>query len=58
MATKGVLLTAIQKLEQANIELRQRLEAAHDKDKKNILNKISRNETMILDFDFRLKHET
>ena len=58
MATKGVLIAAIQKLEHANVALRYRLGNAHNKDKEDILNKISRNEAMILDFDFRLKHET
>lgn len=58
MATKSVLITAIKKLEDANIALRQRLNVAHNKDKNNILEQISRNEAMILDFDFRLKYET
>ena len=57
MATKGVLIAAIRKLEHANRSLRFRLGTAHNKDKEDILNKISRNEAMILDFNFRLKHE-
>lgn len=58
MATKGVLLEAIRKLEINNMELRKKLsETENNKEKEKILSTISRNDSMILDFNFRLKNE-
>jgi hypothetical protein len=37
--------------------LRQKLSTVHDKDKENVLKEIARNESMILDYQFRLKNE-
>jgi hypothetical protein len=57
MAQKGVLLEAIRKLEVNNMELRKKLSEAANKDKDAILKQITRNNTMILDFQFRLGNE-
>lgn len=57
MAQKGVLLEAIRKLEVNNMELRKKLSEAANKDKDTILKQITRNNTMILDFQFRLGNE-
>ena len=57
MATKGVLTSAVDKLERANMALRQKLSTVHDKDKENVLKEIARNDSMILDYQFRLKNE-
>ena len=57
MATKGVLKEAIRKLQHANVVLREKAYKAHGKDKTRILSEISRNESMILDYEFRLKNE-
>ena len=57
MATKGILTSAVDKLERANMALRQKLSTVHDKDKENVLKEIARNESMILDYQFRLKNE-
>lgn len=57
MAQKGVLLEAIRKLEVNNMELRKKLNEAANKDKDAILKQITRNNTMILDFQFRLGNE-
>lgn len=57
MATKGVLLEAIRKLEINNMELRKKMSQAHGNDKLSIASKITRNESMILDFQFRLTNE-
>lgn len=57
MAQKGVLLEAIRKLEVNNMELRKKLSEAANKDKDVILKQITRNNTMILDFQFRLGNE-
>jgi cell division protein FtsB len=57
MATKGVLTCAVDKLEQANLVLRQKLSTLQGKDKENVLKEIARNEAMILDYQFRLKNE-
>ena len=55
MATKGVLLEAIRKLEIANMKLREELSTSSNK--KDILAKIARNDSMILDFSYRLTNE-
>lgn len=57
MAQKGVLLEAIRKLEVNNMELRKKLSEAANKNKDAILKQITRNNTMILDFQFRLGNE-
>lgn len=57
MAQKGVLLEAIRRLEVNNMELRKKLSEAANKDKDAILKQITRNNTMILDFQFRLGNE-
>lgn len=57
MATKGVLMEAIRKLEINNMELRKKLNLAHGKDRDAIASKMARNESMILDFQFRLLNE-
>ena len=57
MAQKGVLLEAIRKLEVNNMELRKKLSEVANKDKDAILKQITRNSTMILDFQFRLGNE-
>jgi hypothetical protein len=57
MATKGVLMEAIRKLEINNMELRKKLNLAHGKNRDTIASKIARNESMILDFQFRQLNE-
>ena len=57
MASKGVLLEAIRKLEINNMELHKKMSEAHGNDKLELASKIARNESMILDFQFRLKYE-
>jgi hypothetical protein len=58
MATKGVLLEAIRKLEILNEGLRVKLgTTAKGKERDDILGKITRNNTMILDFKYRLENE-
>lgn len=57
MAAKGVLMEAIRKLEINNMELRKKLNLAHGKDRDAIASKMARNESMILDFQFRLLNE-
>jgi hypothetical protein len=57
MATKGLLIQAVKKLEQANMSLREKLSNAPKADKNKILNEIARNDSMILDYQFRLKNE-
>ena len=57
MATKGVLLEAIRKLEINNMELHKKMSEAHGKEKLEIASKIARNESMILDFQYRLNNE-
>jgi hypothetical protein len=57
MATKGVLLEAIRKLEYNNMKLRQKFSSADDKRKKEILSQIARNDSMILDFNYQLTNE-
>lgn len=56
MATKGVLTEAVKKLEHANMVLREKLSDAPKADKDKILNEIVRNDSMILDYEFRLKN--
>ena len=57
MATKGVLMEAIRKLEINNMELRKKLSLAQGKDRDAIASKIARNDSMILDFQFRMANE-
>jgi hypothetical protein len=57
MATKGVLTQAVKKLEHANMILREKLSKAPKVDKDKILNEITRNDSMILDYQFRLKND-
>jgi hypothetical protein len=56
MATKGVLTQAVKKLEHANMILREKLSKAPKADKDKILNEITRNDSMIMDYEFRLKN--
>jgi len=56
MATKGVLTEAVKKLEHANMVLREKLSDTPKADKDKILNEIARNDSMILDYEFRLKN--
>ena len=56
MATNGVLTEAVKKLEHANMVLRVKLSDAPKADKDKILNEIARNDSMILDYEFRLKN--
>lgn len=56
MASNGILLEAIRKLEINNMELRNKL-SDPNADKDTILKEIARNDSMILDFKFRLKYE-
>ena len=55
MATKGVLETAIKKLEINNMKLREKLSEVKGEKKEKILQEIARNDSMILDFNYRLK---
>ena len=56
MATKGVLTEAVKKLEHANMVLREKLSKAQKADKDKILKELARNDSMILDYEFRLKN--
>lgn len=56
MATKGVLTEAVKKLEHANMVLREKLSDTPKADKDKILSEIARNDSMILDYEFRLKN--
>jgi hypothetical protein len=57
MVTKGVLTGAVDLLERNNMSLRKKLTTVHGKDKEKVLKEIARNESMILDYQFRLKNE-
>lgn len=58
MASKNVLSEAITKLVSANIVLREKLRTISDKKKADeCLKEITRNESMILDYKFRLEHD-
>lgn len=58
MATKGVLLSAIEKLKEANARLFEKCcKASDSKVKEEIRKQISKNEAMILDYQFRLNYE-
>jgi hypothetical protein len=57
MATKGILSEAIRMLDINNMELRKKLTESVGKDKDIILEQIARNNSMILDFKFRLKNK-
>ena len=56
MATKGVLTQAVKKLEHANMILREKLSKAPKADKDKILKELARNDSMIMDYEFRLKN--
>ena len=57
MATKNVLLEAIRKLEINNMLLREKLSTVKPSDKENILKNIAKNDSMILDFKYRLDNQ-
>lgn len=58
MASKNVLSEAITKLVSANVVLREKLRTLSDKNKADeCLKEITRNESMILDYKFRLEHD-
>lgn len=59
MAQKGVLLEAIKKLEINNMNLRKEFRnvSANSQKGKEILAKMARNDSMILDFQYRLENE-
>jgi len=58
MAKKSVLLEAINKLEKANIALLERIGKSKTKEKTaEYRQQITKNESMILDYKFRLEHE-
>ena len=57
MATKGVLTQAVKKLEHANMILREKLSKAPKADKDKILKELARNDSMIMDYEFRLKND-
>jgi hypothetical protein len=58
MASKNVLSEAITKLVNANVVLRGKLRTLSDKNKADeCLKEITRNESMILDYKFRLEHD-
>jgi putative cell wall-binding protein len=57
MATKDVLAEAIEKLKKNTEKLRKKQASANEDEKLAIEQKIARNESMILDYQFRLKNE-
>lgn len=58
MAKKSVLLEAINQLEKANIALLERIGKSKAKEKAaEYRQQITKNESMILDYKFRLEHE-
>lgn len=57
MATKDVLAEAIEKLKKNTEKLRKKQTSANEDEKLAIEQKIARNESMILDYQFRLKNE-
>ena len=59
MAQKGVLLEAIRKLEINNMLLKKQFRnvSCDSTAGKKILAELARNDSMILDFKFRLEHE-
>lgn len=59
MATKGVLREAIKKLEHSNTVLKQefRKVSVNSAKGREILAKVARNDSMILDYKFRLEYE-
>ena len=57
MATKGVLKEAIKQLEKTNVSLRIKLSTAKKADRQKILDELARNDSMILDYQFRLGNE-
>lgn len=58
MASKNVLAEAITKLVNANATLREKIHTLSDKKKaEECLKEIKRNESMILDYKFRLEYD-
>lgn len=58
MAAKTTLIGAIETLKHLNAMLiRKMKESSSEKEKEELSNKISRNESLILDYDFRLHNE-
>lgn len=58
MASKNVLAEAINKLTEANKNLRAKLVSTKDKAQiRTICEEMQKNESMILDYKFRLKYE-
>lgn len=58
MASKNVLTEAINKLVTANSSLRKKMNETDDKKKRDeYLKEITKNDSMILDYKFRLEHD-
>jgi hypothetical protein len=58
MASKNVLTEAISKLVTANSSLRKKMNETDDKKKRDeYLKEITKNDSMILDYKFRLEHD-
>lgn len=57
MTHKEVLAEAIEKLKKNTEKLREKQASANEDEKLTIEQKIARNESMILDYQFRLKNE-
>ena len=58
MASKNVLAEAITKLVNANVILKEKIHTSSDKKKTDEwLKEITRNESMILDYKYRLEHD-
>ena len=58
MASKNVLAEAITKLVNANISLREKIHNASDKNESDkYLKEIAKNESMILDYKYRIDHD-
>lgn len=58
MASKNVLTEAINKLVASNSSLRERINKTDDKKKRDeYLKEITKNESMILDYKFRLQYD-
>lgn len=59
MANKSVLMSAINLLEKANASLRHKIvvEKMNDAETQKIFDQIQKNESMILDYKFRIEYE-
>ena len=59
MANKSVLMSAIDLLEKANASLRHKIavEKMNDAETQKIFDQIQKNESMILDYKFRIEYE-